>query len=406
MKTKGIWRHPKTDNWIARYRGAEGKWLNRSTGTANAKEAERISDEWRVKAEREREQKVGDVSSAGIADTIARAERLARGGRLDAAKAREIINDVLAAAGEQRINAVTNRRWCDDWQAGKRGAVKQRSHWKYAQVSRDWLAFLSGKSDKPLEAVTKGDVVAFRDKLAGDGLAARTVNQTVKLLRGIYAEAVEQGHLGRNPFAGVDALREDAEDVAREPFTGAEVAALLDAAEGDWRGLVTLAATTGLRLMDGARLAWRALDLDAGLIRVKTAKTGAALVLPIHAEFKKWLAKQPRGIGAAPVFPTLANKAGAGKSGLSCAFKKLMVGAGVAAGVGREAGVKSRGRTTSRKSFHSLRHFAATALAAAGVRADVARQITGHADAEQHSNYVTADLDALRGAVKLIRLTA
>ena len=393
-------------HWFAAYRAADGRRVKISTNSKNKTEAQRIADRLELEAREERGKRGAGASLNGVNDAMQRATQLAVAGRLDNASARDLINDLLTAAGQQRLDAVTHRAWCKNWQASKKGAVKQRSHWKYAQVSRDWLAFLNGKSDKPLEAVTKTDAVAFRDKLAGDGLAARTVNQTVKLLRGIYSEAVEQGHLGRNPFAGVDALREDAEDVAREPFTGAEVAALLDAAEGDWRGLIVLAATTGLRLMDGARLTWRALDLDAGLIRVKTAKTGAALVLPIHAEFKKWLAKQPRGIGAAPVFPTLAHKAGAGKSGLSCAFKRLMVRAGVAAGVGREAGGKSRGRTTSRKSFHSLRHFAATALAAAGVRADVARQITGHADAQQHSNYVTADLDALRGAVKLIRLTA
>ena len=36
----------------------------------------------------------------------------------------------------------------------------------------------------------------------------------------------------------------------------------------------------------------------------------------------------------------------------------------------------------------------------------VAQQLTGHADAEQHANYVNADLDVLRGAVQSIKLTA
>ena len=403
---RGIWKHPKTDNWIARYRGAEGKWVNRSTGTANGKEAERIAAGWKIEAERERERQTADVSPAGISDTVARAERLARGGRLDAHAARDLINDLLTAAGQETLDAVTNRAWCETWRASKAGAVKDRSRWKYEQVSRDWLAFLNGKGDKALEAVTRTEAIAYRDRLAAEGLAARTVNQTVKLLRGIYAEAVEQGHLGRNPFAGVDSLREAADDVQRVPFTTADVAALLVAAEGDWKGLVILAATTGLRLMDGARLKWRNLDFDTGLICIKTAKTGATLTLPIHPAFAKWLAKQPRGIGAAPVFPTLANKGGAGKSGLSMAFKRLMERANVSAGVARHAKEKSRGRTTSQKSFHSLRHFAATQLASNGVRADIARALTGHADAEQHGNYVTADIDALRLAVKTIRLSA
>jgi integrase len=228
----------------------------------------------------------------------------------------------------------------------------------------------------------------------------------VKLLRGIYGEAVEHGHLGRNPFIGASALREDTSESKRLPFTGKEVGALVKAAKGDWKGLIIVAATTGLRLMDAARLQWHSLDLKAGIIRIKTAKTGATLTLPIHPEFSKWLALQPRGIGAAPVFPTLANKGGAGKSGLSMAFKRLMERAKVSAGVARQAKEKSSGRTTSQKSFHSLRHFAATQLASNGVRADIARAITGHADSDTHANYVTADLEAMRGAVNGIRLSA
>lgn len=400
----GIWKHPKSQNWIARYRGAENKWVNRSTGTTDAKEAERVSAQWKLDAERDRAKQSADVSPAGISDTVAKAERLARSGRLDASAAREIVNSLLAAAGHARIDAMTNRVWCGTWNASKAGAVKDRSKWKYEQVSRDWLAFLGSKAEKPLEIVAKGDAVAHRDGLAKEGLSARTVNQAVKMLRGIYADAVVQGHLGRNPFAGVANLREITEDTKRVPFTQEDVAALIEAATGDWKGLVILAATTGLRLMDGARLLWKNLDLAAKLIRVKTAKTGKVLEIPIHPALSQWLAKQPRGIGAAPVFPSLATKGGPGKSGLSMAFKTIMKRAEISAGVARQA--KGSGRTTSAKSFHSLRHFAATALAMNGVRADVARSITGHSDAATHGNYVNADLAALRGAVDAIRLTA
>lgn len=407
MKTmRGIWKHPKTNNWIARYRGSEGKWINRSTGTADAKEAQRVATGWKVEAERERDRQKADVSPAGISDAVARAERLAREGRLDAHAARDLINDLLAAAGQDSVDAVTNKVWCENWQKSKKGSVKDRSQMKYKQVTRDWLEFLGRKAEKPLEAVTKAEAIAFRDHLSKVGLSARTTNQTVKLLRGIYADAVEQSLLNRNPFTGVDSLREVAEGVRRVPFSNAEVAALIKHAEGDWQGMVILAATTGLRLMDAARLKWSNLDLKAKLIRVRTAKTGAKLELPIHPRFSTWLKAQTRGIGAAPVFPSLADKGGPGKSGLSMSFKRLMDRAGIAAGVARQADEKGRGRSTSQKSFHSLRHFAASQLAAAGVRAEIARQITGHADAETHGDYVKADSDVLRDAVASIRLTA
>ena len=92
-------------------------------------------------------------------------------------------------------------------------------------------------------------------------------------MRGIYAEVVEQGHIDRNPFGAVSGLRKDEDLGRREPFTGAEVSALIIEAKGDWQGLIILAASTGLRLMDAARLKWRDLDFDSALIRTKTSKT-------------------------------------------------------------------------------------------------------------------------------------
>jgi len=166
-----------------------------------------------------------------------------------------------------------------------------------------------------------------------EGLSSGTVNHTIKLLRGIYAAAVEQGYLGRNPFVGVDPVRHESSRAKRQPFSMAEVQKLLNPAEGDWKGLIILAATTGLRLMDAARLQWGNVDIDEKVIRVTTAKTGAKLELPVHTEFASWLRTQPCGIAAAPVFPTLFTKSGAGKSGLSMAFKRLMDRAKIADGV-------------------------------------------------------------------------
>lgn len=410
-KLTGIWKHPKSDNWIARFRGADGKWVNRSTGTQDAVEAERISAQWKIEAARERDRQVGQISPGGISNTVARAERLARGGRLDAQAARDLINELLSAAGQAPVDSVTNRLWCDNWRTSKNGSVGQRSQLKYSQVSRDWLTFLDGKADKPLETVSRTETIGYRDRISGEGLSARTVNQTVKLLRGIYAEALEEGHIGRNPFAGVKNLREQVDEHTGElkkrlPFTVAEVAALINTAEGDWKGLIILAATTGLRLLDGARLTADKLDRVAGTIRLKSRKTGNILCLPIHPALEAWFLERQIVVGKAPIFPSLAYKGGAGKSGLSMAFKRLMARAEIDPGIAREAKPNGRGRTTSQKSFHSLRHFAATQLAENGVRGEVARAITGHTDEDTHAGYVTPEIETLRTAVVGIRLAA
>jgi pantothenate kinase-related protein Tda10 len=51
--------------------------------------------------------------------------------------------------------------------------------------------------------------------------------------------------------------------------------------------------------------------------KTRRKKKNRKVVLPIHPVFAAWLKKQTRGIGKAPVFPCLAGRSGAGKSGLS-----------------------------------------------------------------------------------------
>src|SRR5205085_2210046 len=101
--------------------------------------------------------------------------------------------------------------------------VKEQSRAKYRQVCRDWLLCLGPKADKPVESVSKTDAISYRDRLAREGLSGGTVNHTLKLLRGIYAAAVEQGYLGRNPFVGVDPIRHEGLRDKRQPFSTIEV---------------------------------------------------------------------------------------------------------------------------------------------------------------------------------------
>jgi integrase len=122
-------------------------------------------------------------------------------------------------------------------------------------------------------------------------------------------------------------------------------------------------------------------------------------VLPFHPEFSAWLAGQTRGIGKAPIFPTLAGKTGGGKSGLSMKFRGIMERAGIVGRVLRQRAANSAGRTQSSLSFHSLRHSFNSALANAGVAQDLRQKLTGHASAAMNTKYTHHELDSLRVAV-------
>jgi len=53
----------------------------------------------------------------------------------------------------------------------------------------------------------------------------------------------------------------------------------------------------------------------------------------------------------------------------------------------------------SRKSFHSLRHSFSSALANAGVSADVRMKLTGHKSADVHQRYTHMQLEPLKKAI-------
>jgi integrase len=114
-------------------------------------------------------------------------------------------------------------------------------------------------------------------------------------------------------------------------------------------------------LSDLARLKWSNVDLTEESItfiqRKVEGKTPKARVkIPIHPVLEEYLLSRPiRALPSAPVFPELHDKPGAGKSGLSMAFKRIMDKAGIAAGVIRE-----RGGTAGPKCFCAqLSQFAA-----------------------------------------------
>jgi integrase len=145
---------------------------------------------------------------------------------------------------------------------------------------------------------------------------------------------------------------------------------------------------------------WGAVNLSKQIITLTTRKTRKDVTIPIHPRLGAWLGEQTRGIGKAPVFPTLAGKAGSGKSGLSMTFKRIMDRAGIKGRLLREA--NGAGRSQSSLSFHSLRHSFNAALANAGVGVELRQELTGHSSPEMNKNYTHPDVERMREAVLLL----
>jgi integrase len=380
--SKDAHQPPKSPFWIACYNGvrSDGKLrrIKRSTKTTDRKLAQRLADEWEA------------------------LEKLAGEKRLTESHCRKVIAQMYERTTGEPLHFHTAREYLNEWVESKRNETELRSFLKYQQVANEFLSHIGAKADRVLRDITPADIRSWRDALKRKGLSAPTVNQAVKTLRMPFKAAHEAGYIDINPTKNaVRPLKDKVSDVEKDVFRPEQIAALLRAAPSqDWKGAILCGYYTGLRLRDIADLQWSVVDLDRRIITVTTRKTGKTVTVPMHPEFAAWLAGQTRGIGKAPVFPTLAGKSGGGKSGLSMAFKRIMERAGIRGRLLREA--NGAGRSQSSLSFHSLRHSFNSAMANAGVSSELRQKLTGHASAKMNAQYTHHELEELRAAVLVI----
>lgn len=321
--------------------------------------------------------------------------------RLTEAQVRRVLSDIMENATGEKVQFYSTRSWLEEWLKNREGSASATTMQRYKQVIRDFLEHLGDRAELTIAAVTHGDVVRFRDKLKVGGRAESTVNNTVKKVLNVpFAAALKLGIIPVNPVASVDSLSVD-KDNRREPFTSEQISSLLTVAtDQEWRGVILTGLYTGLRLGDIKQLTWGSIDLDSRTIRLRTRKTKTKVVIPIHPELESWLALRPRGIGKAPVFPSMYDHRTEGAGGLSAQFRKLLVQAKIVGAV-RERGGKA-GRQQYSLSFHSLRHSFVSNLAASGIAPDIRMRLAGHASDEVHDMYTHHSIEALRGAVEAL----
>lgn len=363
--------------WYACFRSSDGRRLKKSTETADRKTAEKVLQ------------------------ALEQGEELASNGSLTEPRLRELLNQTLERVTGKKAFDPTIREWLEHWLKNEEGTVEPGSLIKYRQAVQLFLKHLGPRSEQRLEAISTRDVLAFRDELVEQGRAPSTVNLLVrKILGRPFLLAHKQGLISINPIVMVKALTDHSKP-KKGTFTGEQIEMLLANATDDWRGLILAGLYTGARLVDLARLKWSNVDLAEKTISFWQRKTRRAVKIPIHTELLDHLIAIPsHDSDDEPVFPTLYDKPGAGKSGLSMAFKRLMEKSGVAAGQGRVRKKGGVGRSTSNLSFHSLRHSFNSILANAGVAQEIRQKLTGHANSDMNTLYTHHELATIRAAIE------
>ncbi len=315
-------------------------------------------------------------------------------------QAKGIINGILERVGGlesvRPIPSVAER--LKSWMDTKRSKRSEGTATRYQSVADGFIKFLGKGAARRLDAITTKDIEGFLNHRRASGVSASTVAMDCKILRTMFNKAKQEGLITLNPAAACEL--ETVNRVERGTFTPAEIALLVDTAQGEWKTLILVAYFTGQRLGDCCSLSWAQVDLEQEVVSFKQQKTGTAVDgQPLHPDLLSHL-KGLRRSGD-HVMPHLSNLGPGGRHGLSEGFKRIMVKAGIDTGTFQGDGT----RKLSKRSFHALRHSFTSALANAGVSPELRMRLTGHKSAEMHKGYTHHEMQNLKDAVnKLPRL--
>jgi integrase len=339
---------------------------------------------------------------------LQRAEDERRKGTISTQRIVDLLNDTLRSAGLEKIETIRVGAWLKRWLESKRN-ISASSRIGYQQAVREFLEFLGPRTTAALDSITEKDIEAFVDYLREDGRSAGTINKLVrKYLSGAFEKARKLGKIRYNPIAATDPLQH--EGIVKQRFLPEQVSQLVAAASShpDWQGAILFAYGSGARLQDVANLRSSNLHIEdrvATFVERKGKRIKKhPVVVGLHADFLDWLSSRPitSDDPQSYLFPSLANRSGAGRNGLSKAFERLMDRAGIASPV-IKTGSGKKGRSVRALSFHSFRHGAASAVFNSQAIKEMQRRVTQHsARSGVLERYTHADLDLVHQAVAAI----
>jgi len=386
--------HPagRSPFWFACFTDANGRRLKKSTKLTSKSKALRMAIKWQEVANEARER------------------------RLTEQRAREVISEIVQSVhGGKGLRWFTVRQWFEHFYKVKAKSSDPATAAKYAQIKREFLAFLGSRADLNVLSVTSDDARAFRDEREKTGISATTLNDSLTILSAYFNGARKAHVISDNPCLGIEAVTDTVTPARRrkQPFTVEQVKALLAAASQDWHGLIKTAFYTGARLENCANLRYRDLDFSADpplVVFPNYSKHGDEHKVPMHPSLRDLLSisKQrgqlrkaekiiafPKKDGDSFLFPSLAQRRTAN---LSKEFRKLMHKARIQNWKVRE-GVKGKGKSTARDvwalGFHSFRRTNVSILANKGVPEERRMAITAHATRDVHEGYTHHELARL-----------
>jgi len=389
-----LFRRSRSSYWQAAFTDRDGVRIYRSTGESKKTDARDRATAWELKEKKARLAQL-DLQ-AEYTSIIEKAGVEANKGALTLDKARGLIQELYKAANHEELPDYTIGQWLDKWLKDVTPTIANKTVIRYTSSIKGIKKALGKKAGVKLQLFSTQHAKSIRSSLIKTQGKSRNATVNVKLtdFKSALTAARKEGLTERNVGQAIRLLPEDDSKIVTH-FELHEVGALIDAAKGDWKTVILIAATTGLRLTDIVTLDWTCVHLQRGCLILSPGKQQRkakkkTVTVPLNEKVVDFLEAKEVTKKKGYVFEELATKS---TSTHSTNFSNLMKRTDISKQVTLENG------DIGHRSFHSLRHSFATWLRQADVEKDVRKSLMAHSKDEVHQIYTAHDEDTLRRAV-------
>lgn len=309
------------------------------------------------------------------------------------------VKATIATLANEEVKEVPSvKKFLNNYIASREGQLSKGTLVNSKTAIKLFLEHLGKKASMPITSVKRSDVKDFVNEQVKH-VRKKTVQKYVTSLSPAFMVALDSEIIDKNPFFRIKIPdSQEFEDTEKEAFTIEEVTRMLQELPLEWKSMVIFSLYTGgQRLGDMATLKWEQIDVENGMIILRTAKTKRPMRIPIVATLAEHI--KTLSWNGDYVHPVAARHYERnGSANLSEQFRKELEYSGIVPKLKSTKG--SRSRTVSPKSFHCLRATAATLLHTSGVDAALAREVVGHDSKKAHQLYIRPDDEQRRAALE------